>query len=59
MGRGDAWLADLRVINAIKLWLAPSKFVGMATLFTGIGLALASIVVVLRWPSQGPWDLLS
>ncbi len=56
---GSGLLADLGVINAIKLWLAPFKFAGMATVFTGIGLALASIVVVLRWPSQGLWDLLS
>ena len=52
-------LADPGIINAIKLWRVPGKFVGMATVFTGIGLALASIVVVLRWPSQGLWDLLS
>jgi hypothetical protein len=42
-------LADLETINAMKLWLALFKLVGMATLFTGIGLALATIVRVLRW----------
>jgi len=39
-------------INAIKLRLAPFRLVGMATLFTGIGLALAPIVQVLRWQSN-------
>ncbi len=52
-------LADLGTINAITLWLAPFKFVGMAFLFTGIGLALATIVRVLRWQSQRLWELLS
>ncbi len=49
---GSGLLADLGTINALKLWLAPFKFVGMATLFTGIGLALATIVQVLRWQSN-------
>ncbi len=56
---GSGLLADLGTINAIKLWLAPFKFVGLATLFTGIGLALATIVQVLRWQSQRLWDILS
>ncbi len=52
-------LADLGTINAIKLWLAPFKFVGMALLFSGIGLALATIVQVLRWQSKRLFDVLS
>ena len=56
---GSELLADLGTINAIKLWLAPFKFVGMATLFTGIGLALATIVQVLRWQSNRLWNMLS
>ena len=52
-------LADLGTINAIKLWLEPFKFVGMALLLTGIGLALATIVRVLRWQANRLWDLLS
>ncbi len=32
----------------IQLWLAPLKFVGMASLLSGIGLALATIVGALR-----------
>ena len=51
-------LADLGTINAIKLWLEPFKFVGMAFLFTGIGLALATIVRVLRWQSSRLWEVL-
>ena len=41
------------------VWLAPLKFVGMAFLLMGIGLALATIVRVLRWQSQRLWELLS
>ncbi|MCI0439455.1 MAG: hypothetical protein L0177_10020 [Chloroflexi bacterium] len=55
---GSGLLADLGTINAIKLWLEPFKFVGMAFLFTGIGLALATIVRVLRWQSSRLWDIL-
>ncbi len=36
----------------------PLKFVGMAFLFTGIGLALATIVQVLRWQSSRLWEAL-
>ena len=52
-------LADLGTIDAVKLWLEPFKFVGMAMLLTGIGLALATIVRVLRWQSNRLWDILS
>ena len=51
-------LADLGTISAIKLWLEPFKFVGMAFLLTGIGLALATIVRVLRWQSNRLWEVL-
>ena len=51
-------LADLGTINAVQLWLEPFKFVGLARA-TGIGLALATIVRVLRWQSSRLWDLLS
>ena len=54
-----ALLADLGTINAIKLWLEPFKFVGIALLLTGIGLALATIVRVLRWQANRLWELLS
>lgn len=52
-------LSDLGSINAVKLWLEPFKFVGLALLLTGIGLALATIVRVLRWQSNRLWNVLS
>ena len=52
-------LADLGTINAIKLWLEPFKFVGIALLFTGIGLALATIVRVLRGQTTRLWEILA
>ena len=52
-------LSDLGTINAINLWLEPLKFVGMAMLLTGIGLALATIVRVLRWQANRLWEVLS
>ena len=52
-------LADLGTIKAIGLWLAPLKFVGLAMVLTSIGLALATIVRVLRWQSSRLWDVLS
>ena len=54
-----ALLADLGAINAVKLWLEPLKFVGMAMLLTGIGLALATIVRALRWQANRLWEVLS
>jgi len=52
-------LADLGTINAINLWLAPFKFVGLAEVLSGIGLALATIVQALRWQTNRLWDILS
>ncbi len=52
-------LSDLGTISAVKLWLEPLKFVGLALVLTGIGLALATIVRVLRWQANRLWDLLS
>ena len=54
-----ALLADLGTINAIKLWLEPFKFVGIALLLTGIGLALATIAQVLRWQAKRLWEVLT
>ncbi len=56
---GSQLLGTLSTISSIKMWLAPLKFVGMALLLSGIGLALATIVGVLRWQSQRLWTLLS
>ena len=43
----------------MNAWLAPFKFVGVASLQTSIGLALATIIRVLRWQSERLWDVLS
>ena len=56
---GSALLRTLSTINSIDMWVKPLKFVGMASLLSGIGLALATIVQVLRWQSSRLWDLLS
>ena len=52
-------LSDLGTISAVKLWVEPFKFVGMAFLLTGIGLALATIVRALRFQSNRLWEVLS
>ena len=36
------------LINAVKAWLEPFKFIGMAVMFSGIALALVTIVKVLQ-----------
>lgn len=56
---GSALLGDLQTIATISAWLAPLKFVGIAMLLTGIGLALATIVRVLRWQTARLWDILT
>ena len=49
---GSGLLDDLSTIEATKAWLTPLEFVGMAVLFTGIALALATIVQVLRFQAR-------
>ena len=56
---GSALLGDLQTVATMSAWLAPLKFVGIALLLTGIGLALATIVRVLRWQATRLWDVLS
>ena len=56
---GSALLDDLETINTTQAWLTPFKFVGIAFLLISIGLALATIVQVLRAQSSRLWDLLS
>lgn len=56
---GSAFLSTLSTISSIDMWLSPLKFLGMAFLLSGIGLALATIVRVLRWQSSRLWELLS
>ena len=46
---GSDTLRDLGVIEATAAWLTPLRFVGMAFLFSGIALALVTIVSVLRF----------
>ena len=45
---GSALLSQLGTINAEAAWLMPLKFLGIATMLTGIAFALAAIVKVLR-----------
>lgn len=49
---GSGLLDDLSTIEATRAWLTPLKFVGMALMFTGIVLALATIVQVLRFQAR-------
>ena len=56
---GSPLLGALSTISSIKMWLAPLKFIGMALLLSGIGLALATIVGILRWQSSRLWTMLS
>ncbi len=56
---GSQLLGALSTISSIKMWLAPLKFIGMALLLSGIGLALATIVGILRWQSNRLWTILS
>ena len=48
---GSDILRDLGRIQALGTWLAPLRFVGLALVLSSIGLALATIVRVLRWQS--------
>lgn len=52
-------LSDLGTISAVKLWLEPLKFVGLALLLSSIGLALATIVRALRWQANRLWEIIS
>ncbi len=45
---GSELLRQLGLLNAVKAWLEPFKFIGMASLFAGIALALVTIVKVLQ-----------
>ena len=55
---GSALLDDLGTINSVQAWLASLKFVGIAFLLSGITLALATIVQVLRFQTNRMLDLL-
>ena len=43
-GAGSSLLADLGLVQAVQAWLLSFKFLGLATFFAGIGLALSAIV---------------
>ena len=45
---GSDILRDLGLMNALNAWHEPLKFVGMAVLFSGIALALVTIVKTLQ-----------
>ena len=45
---GSGILSDQGTIAAVGAWLAPLKFVGLATILTGIGLLLSGIIASLR-----------
>ena len=49
---GSGLLADLGTVKAVKMWLTPMEFLGMAFLFTGITLALATIVTALKFQAR-------
>ncbi|MEE9325438.1 MAG: hypothetical protein V3U90_07835 [Dehalococcoidia bacterium] len=55
---GSDLLSDLGTIQAVGAWLAPLKFVGLALLLSGITLALATIVKVLRFQTTRVVDLI-
>ena len=56
---GSDTLRDLGVIKSTAAWLTPLKFVGMALLFSGIALALVTIVSVLRFQAARLAELAS
>ena len=51
-GPNSDLLADIGTVKAVNAWLTPLKFVGMAFLFSGIALALLTIVKVLRFQAS-------
>ena len=56
---GSDTLRDLGVIKATGAWLTPVKFVGMAFMFSGIALALVTIISVLRFQAARLVELAS
>lgn len=56
---GSETLRELGVIKATGAWLTPLKFVGMAFLFSGIALALVTIVSALRFQAARLAELAS
>ena len=51
-GAGSSLLADLGLVKAVQAWLLPLKFLGVATLFASIGLALSAIIKRIQLRGQ-------
>ena len=49
---GSGLLSQIGTISAVKAWLVPLQFLGVAMLFTGIAAALATIIKNLQLRSQ-------
>ncbi len=49
---GSGILSDLGTVKAWKMWLAPFKFVGLATILVGISMAVHTILQVIRFQGQ-------
>ena len=51
-GAGSSLLADLGLVQAAQAWLPPFKFLGLATFFAGIGLALSAVIKGIQLRGQ-------
>ena len=51
-GEGSGLLDDLGTVKTFKTWLAPFKFVGLATILVGISMAVHTILQVIRFQGQ-------
>ena len=49
---GSSALTQLGQINTVQAWLLPFKFLGVALLFAGIGLALSAIIKRIQLRGQ-------
>ena len=49
---GSPLLSDLGTVKEFKMWLAPFKFVGIATILVGISMAVHTILQVIRFQGQ-------
>lgn len=56
---GDSLLSTRGTLESMDLWLQPVKFVGLGLLFTGVGLAAASVIWVMRFQSRRLLDILA
>ena len=56
---GDPLLSTRGTLESMDRWLEPVKFVGLGLLLTGVGLAAASVVWVMRFQSRRLLDILA